>query len=122
MNKPLTYRNYTNVSSLYDRGYEANDTLVPGYSGTVEGHPLAPGEALEVLFNRHNRDDRPDGQMCPSMSIGDVVVLSRDDWTQAFTCETFGFARVTEAAFAEADVDHRAWTVVIDEARKAFDR
>jgi hypothetical protein len=29
----------------------------------------------EDVFARHNRDDRPDGQLCPSMSIGDVVMF-----------------------------------------------
>jgi hypothetical protein len=32
----------------------------------------------ERLFARHNRDHRPDGQLCPSMSVGDVIVIGED--------------------------------------------
>ena len=34
-------------------------------------------ELLEQIFYRHNRDDRPDGQIAPSLSVGDLVAL---DW------------------------------------------
>ena len=33
------------------------------------------GLAAERFFVRHHRDDWPDGQLCPSMSTGDVVVI-----------------------------------------------
>ena len=46
--------------------------------------------SLEQLFAKHNRDDRPDGQLCPSMSVGDVVILGET----AYTVESIGWERV----------------------------
>ena len=76
--------------------------------------PVPRFEVLaEDVFARHNRDDRPDGQLCPSMSIGDVVMFGE----VAMSVDDIGFARV--------DVDHadlvvdRTWRQVIDQDRAA---
>ena len=78
----VAYTNYTNIDAGFFRPYEPGDRLVRGWTGTVEvarGHRITGDGSLmaaaEVLFARHNRDDRPDGQMCPSMSIGDVILF-----------------------------------------------
>src|SRR5262245_39242559 len=72
----LAYTNYTNVDAAYLRPYEHGDRLVGGYSGTIQVDPSESSTAIaERLFVRHNRDDRPDALLCPSMSVGDVVVL-----------------------------------------------
>ena len=34
---------------------------------------------LEAVFARHNRDDRPDGQTAPSLSVGDVIAVTNMD-------------------------------------------
>ena len=89
----VNYTNYTNLDARFMRGYERGDRLVKGYSDEID---LAPSDeastmtVLEWIFARHNRDDRPDGRLCPSMSVGDVVVLGETAWT----VEDIGFARV----------------------------
>lgn len=82
----MQYTNYTNMDSRFSRPYEPGDRLVRGWSGEVDWHPSV-NQMLEVLYERHNRDDRPDGQLCPSMSIGDVVVIGE----VAYSVATWGF-------------------------------
>lgn len=87
----ITYTNYTNGSASFHRGYEPGDTLIEGCSGTIAIDPADDAHAIaERLFVRHNRDDRPDGELCPSMSIGDVVVIAET----ALTVEDIGFRAV----------------------------
>ncbi len=86
----VNYTNYTNVSRPFMRGYEPGDTLIKGWSGTLDvdnGSTVNIHQLAEDVFMRHNRDDRPDGQLCPSMSVGDVVVIGET----ALTVETWGF-------------------------------
>lgn len=54
--------------------YNEGDLLVRTYEGE-QGSRGDPVVALEQIFARHNADDRPDGNVGPSLSIGDVVVL-----------------------------------------------
>jgi hypothetical protein len=67
----------------------------------------------EDVFASHNRDDRPDGQLCPSMSVGDVVMFGE----VAMSVDDVGFARV--------DIDrcdlivYRTWRQVTDQDRSA---
>lgn len=56
------------------------------------------GEAplvLDAIYARHNRDNRPDGQLAPSLSVGDVIALEfgtgRDRF---FSVDSFGFTEV----------------------------
>ena len=80
----MKYTNYTNLNARYSRGYKRGDRLVKGWEGTIVHHPDDdPIAALETLFARHNRDDRPDGQLCPSISVGDVVILGETAWSVA---------------------------------------
>jgi hypothetical protein len=84
----MIYTNYTNIDACFLRPYQPGDRLVRGWSGEIPDS-IDCKHAAEAVFELHNRDDRPDGQMCPSMSVGDVVVvgevaLSVDqrDWKQ----------------------------------------
>jgi len=70
----ITYTNYTNIDASFCRPYEPGDRLVRGWTGTTDIHANLMACA-EWLFMKHNRDDRPDGQLCPSMSVGDVIVI-----------------------------------------------
>lgn len=95
----LDYTCWTNVDSPYRRGYEPGDRLVRGYSGTVAVQAARLDSNVEflvlvaeVLFDRHNRDDRPDGHLSPSMSVGDVVTFPI--FEAAVTVESLGFALV----------------------------
>ncbi len=74
--------------------------------------PVPRFEVLaEDVFARHNRDDRPDGQLCPSMSIGDVVMFGE----VAMSVDGIGFARV-DVDPGDLIVD-RSWRQVIDQDR-----
>jgi hypothetical protein len=44
----------------------------------------------ERVFQRHNQEDRPDGRLCPSMSVGDVVVIGE----VALSVAPVGFTQV----------------------------
>ena len=109
------YECWTNVDARFSRTYECGDRLVRGWRDVVASTgPVPRFEVLAVeVFARHNRDDRPDGQLCPSMSIGDVVVFGE----VAMSVDRIGFARV--------DVDpgdlvpDRTWREVIDQDRAA---
>ena len=104
----ITYTNYTNIDASFCRAYEPGDRLVRGWSGEIE--PLTGGAfsslegAAEMVYCRHNRDDRPDGQMCPSMSIGDVVVIGET----ALSVANVGFV-VVKLDAADLITD-RTWT------------
>jgi hypothetical protein len=84
----IGYTNYTNLDAYFGRGYRRGDRLVKGYSGEIEISDLEYD--LEAIFARHNRDDRPDGRLCPSMSVGDVIILGEG----AFTVESEGFSPI----------------------------
>lgn len=78
------YVNYTNMDARFQRPYQPGDRLVRGWTGGLALVPvseLAVTTTLEGIYARHNRDDRPDGQLCPSMSIGDVVVIDGAAWS-----------------------------------------
>lgn len=85
----IGYRNYTNGSAWMRRGYRPGDALIAGWSDRLEvADPTDVSAIAEHLFIRHSRDDRPDGQVCPSMSVGDVVVVGEI----ALTVEAVGFS------------------------------
>jgi hypothetical protein len=58
--------------------------------------PLAPKDTLEDLYTRLNRDEKPEGYAGHSLSVSDVVVLSRDGTDTAHFCDSIGFAEVPE--------------------------
>ena len=107
------YECWTNVDARFSRSYERGDRLVRGWCDVVASTDPVP--RLEVLaeevFARHNRDDRPDGQLCPSMSIGDVVMFGE----VAMSVDDIGFARV-DVDLGDLIVD-RSWRQVIDQDR-----
>ena len=103
----ISYRNYTNGSAPFLRGYQPGDVLIAGWAGTVVlDESLDVFAAAERIFVRHNRDDRPDGQLCPSMSVGDVVVIGET----ALTVESIGFTICTvDATDIVSDVSWCQW-------------
>jgi hypothetical protein len=106
----IAYTNFTNVDARFGRPYQPGDRLVRGYSGTIDvggGEPVE--EIAERLFARHNRDDRPDGQLCPSMSVGDVVVVAE----VAVSVDACGWCRV-QPDLADMIIG-RPWRAVVDE-------
>jgi hypothetical protein len=108
----LAYTNFTNVDAGFIRTYECGDRLVRGHIGTIEVTETDDVTAIaERLFARHNRDDRPDRDQCPSMSVGDVIVIGE----VAVSVGGVGFQRV------DLDPDDlivdRTWREVINEPR-----
>jgi len=65
-------------------------------------------DIAEQLFARHNRDDRPDGQLCPSMSVGDILIGET-----AVSLASRGF-QVVHPHRDDLIVD-RPWSIVVDE-------
>lgn len=107
----MRYTNYTNMDARFMRGYRPGDRLVKGWSGDIEvpeGEPKIV--VLERLFAKHNWDDRPDGQLCPSMSVGDVVKLDDGTYHSWHTVAAVGFDNVT---VGQADlIEDRTWREV----------
>ncbi len=96
----MHYQLFHNRSAGFWRTYEPGDELVAGYRGEFPPcfsirDDLDPREALlgiaEVIFAKHNRDDRPDGKTAPSLSVGDVVVIGE----VALSVDRLGFVFVT---------------------------
>ena len=126
----LTYTNYTNIDASFCRPYEPGDRLVKGWSEAFPAcfrarHRLASTIVVEVIFAKHNRDDRPDGRLCPSMSVGDVIVIGEI----ALSVASIGFVRVAVdpadlitdrtwsggGAMSKIDVDHRGLQRIVRE-------
>lgn len=59
---------------LDEPSYRPGDALVRTWQGEIPGNTAL--DAAWLVVARHNRDDRPDGQLGPSFSSGDVVVLT----------------------------------------------
>ena len=100
----MAYTNFSNVDARFGRPYERGDRLVRGHRGTIDVEGAEPIDAIaDRLFACHNADDRPDGQRCPSMSVGDVVVIGET----AVSVEDVGWCRVVVDP-ADVIVD-RSW-------------
>lgn len=101
------YTNYSNLDASFMRPYEPGDRLVKGWTGETDLAFPHEMRALEEIYFRHNHDDRPDGQMCPSMSIGDVVIVGEGAWS----VDHIGFVPVT---VDPADlITDRTWSEVV---------
>lgn len=96
-----TYTALANISPLTHPedlsmlcGYKPEHPLAVSHQGTVEATSLdaAPEEVWLLL----NRDDRPNAQQAPSLSIGDVVVLHTPDGDVTYACEPIGFRRLDD--------------------------
>ena len=100
-----TYHLYRNVGApffAYTPGttlwFDPTPYAVADALGGRDGEHALDGPVppvLDAIFARHNRDDRPDGQLAPSLSVGDVIAL---DWgterTRFFSVDSFGFTEV----------------------------
>jgi hypothetical protein len=113
----LAYTIYSNVDAGYVRPYERGDRLVRGYSGTIDVDLTEQVTGVaERLFVRHNGDDRPDALLCPSMSVGDVVVVGE----VALSVAGCGFEQVV--VDGEDVIIDRSWReVIVEPTRRASD-
>ena len=96
----MHYQLFHNQTASFCRSYEPGDVLVEGYRGEFpacfEPRTDVPVDDMmfrlaEVVYMKHNRDDRPDGKTAPSLSVGDVVVIGE----VALSVASVGFEVVT---------------------------
>lgn len=75
----MRYTLFHNQNALWFRPGTLRDLYIMGYSGVLPTPSTGSIKSLlETVWTRHNRDDRPDGHLNPSLSVGDVVVLAPD--------------------------------------------
>lgn len=108
---------YTNIHNLLNEpeglddvtmwtGYQPHHVVSESWYGQVEADDLF--DAAEQVFTMLNAPDRPTGVICPSMSVGDVVVLHTPDGPVGMACEHLGFRQVP----APENIDARSWAEV----------
>jgi hypothetical protein len=72
------------------------DPYKVGYTGVIPDD--VQSDLFEWVFFTHNQDDRPDGRVAPSLSVGDVVAITtyHDEQTHTMwrTVDSFGFSPV----------------------------
>lgn len=90
---------YLNRTSRF-HPYTEGDTLEPSLVGLHIIEADNPKQAAARVFEIQNRDDRPMGTVERSLSVGDVVVVSRDTklaWlapTHRFACDPVGWRKI----------------------------
>lgn len=89
----MRYTLFHNQDAMFFRPGSLDDDYIMGYSGHMRDPETGSiTNLLESLFVRHNRDDRPDRYLRPSLSCGDVVVLApegMEPWM--FTVDVVGW-------------------------------
>lgn len=84
--------------------------------GFTPGHPLRLAHTssqdragrtnetiAEEMFRLLNRDDRPNGKVAPSMSVGDVVTIEDEDGPRSLAVRGIGFDLLVDALVPTAD-------------------
>jgi|SRR4051812_16634747 hypothetical protein len=101
---PITYRvhMYLNESAHMFITWEPGDALRRSdYSLDIVAE--SPEEAADAMFAAFNRDDRPNGQVEHSLSVGDVLLLVPQE--QAFPsillCASAGWTTITREQVSE---------------------
>lgn len=120
----VRYQIFHNLSHRYKQGFTPGDPMYPGYRGDIVIEQWQPvrGDvvAADALFFRHNSDDRPDGRSAPSMSVGDVLVLTGDvtvDDGDAWSCDSFGWRLVPRPEWDTRTMIHAAsWRAAVEYA------
>lgn len=107
----MNYQLLHNQDSRFNRPGTLDDTYVMGWTGEILGRSaqadLQPNVNIaDRIYSMHNRDDRPDGAMRPSLSVGDVIVIS----------DPFGHNRrvVTVDRIGFADLDGLPTNLLVD--------
>lgn len=71
-------------------------------------------DALNAIWDRHNRDDRPDGQIGPSLSTGDAVRLDGPNGPRFYAVASVGWTPIEGVR-----IDPRSYLQITAEAREA---
>ena len=75
------------------RDYESSkDRISAADYRRVYAGMLAPGTSLDDIYVRHNRDDRPFRREMRSVSVSDVIVVTRAGERKAYYVDSIGFA------------------------------
>ena len=75
---------------------DAKGKIRPQDYQRVYGGMLAPDVTLDVIYDKHNRDNRPLPRDMRSLSVSDIVALNRAGQRQAFYVDRIGFAECRE--------------------------
>lgn len=87
-------------------GYMPGDRLVQTYRGAIDAPD--PLDAAWAVVVRHNRDDRPDGRLGPSFSVGDVVAIfhhGREEFWASSGVDLVPIGRPTDVETGKGWVD-----------------
>src|SRR5215467_10138396 len=95
----MKYEIWSNVSlrpMRFFSGYEPGDKMKKSWEGELDISQLTGGEVtnrlLDWIWHKFNQDDRPNGQIAHSLSIGDVVVLDGE----AFAVANVGWTELSD--------------------------
>jgi hypothetical protein len=89
------------------------EQFVHTWTGEIAEQPTL-FHAAEVVFHDMNVDSRPTGQICPSMSVGDVVVFKTPEGEKALACASMGFAEVE----VPTEILDTTWRALMDQRDK----
>lgn len=112
------YQILHNVDGFPMSGWSPGQTLADGYEGKIPESLRGAGmeTILDWVWTRHNGDNRPDGQTAPSLSCGDVVVISfSPDWPLWYTVVDLGWEVVSPSG---ADRSGLPWRETYEQHRK----
>ena len=109
----IRYSIFHNQTARFMRGAEAGDLLIAGWVGIMDVSSEHDLSAVEAVFREHNRDCRPDGRLAPSLSIGDVVVITTYD-DQPICTRTIEGMGTDEFDLSTAEVVEGPWVTVVD--------
>jgi hypothetical protein len=65
------------------------------YQDVYHGY-LRPGDTLDSLYEKFNRDDRPAATQMHSLSMSDIIVLHKAGEDHAYYVDSIGFTEVPE--------------------------
>ena len=74
----------------------ARDRLNAADYRRVYAGPLPPTLTFDAIYLRHNRDDRPLRREMRSLSVSDIIVVTRAGERKAYYVDSIGFAEVPE--------------------------
>ena len=94
IDKDSPARDYSFMDLVY-----ARETGIPlameFYQDVYHGY-LRPGDTLDSLYEKFNRDDRPAAGQMHSLSMSDVIVLHQDGKDKAYYVDRVGFEELPE--------------------------
>jgi|SRR5215472_590320 len=90
----LKYEIWSNVAEdpmRFFNGYRQGNPMKKSWEGELEvDQKIETDDQLECLFMKFNMDNRPNGKVAHSLSVGDVVVLDG----KAYAVQMMGFTPV----------------------------